>query len=114
MIDEPAIYNGFRIFAGETWEFSLNWKDDNGMLIDLTGYSARLRFFPSRKDRSVTLRDLSDGAGITLAATSPNFYALIDKSESTFTTPPGYCLIEFTQPDGKQFAFLQGKVTYTP
>lgn len=48
----------------------LNYKDENGTIIDLSGSTATAKFYD--KENGSLLLSLSNGAGITLAATAPN------------------------------------------
>jgi hypothetical protein len=109
----PAVYK-VKMFGGDNWDLSLNWKDANGNLFNLTGYSGILRFFKSKTDRTVvtTLTDTNGGITLGNGSASPNIQAKLSKTLTTFATPPGYFVLELTQPDGTEIRLLEGGVKY--
>lgn len=62
------------IVQGETWTRVIDWKDSDGDLVDLTGYSARLQF---RRGSALVL-ELASGDGITLGGTAGTITLTID------------------------------------
>jgi hypothetical protein len=109
----PAVYK-VKMFGGDSWDLSLNWKDASGNLFNLTGYSARLRFFVSKTDRTViaTLTDTNSQIVLGNGTAAPNIQAKLDKTQTTFASPPGYYVLELTQPDGTELRLLEGGVKY--
>ena len=63
-----AEYNLRKVEAGTTWQLYMTLKNDSGNVIDLTGYSARMKVRPTA-DSPTVLVSLTSGSGITLGGT---------------------------------------------
>ena len=71
----------FAIEAGATFTRAITYQDANGSVPDLTGYTARMKIRPTKESATV-LVSLTDGAGITLAATAPNITISISATDT--------------------------------
>lgn len=68
MTMQPGKYD-FTIYQGATLEELWTWKDESGVAVNLTGYTARLKAKPS-KTHSNTVLSLTNADGITLGGTA--------------------------------------------
>ncbi len=107
---DPANYD-FSIYQGTTFERLMTYKDGAGVVINLSGYSARMKI---RKTwGAAVLLELTSGAngGIVLAATSPNITVTITPA---LTAPLSFEYavydLEIESPSGKVDRLLQGRV----
>jgi hypothetical protein len=113
----PAIYNKFKLFGGDTWDLIMNWKDSNDVLINLSGWHARLRMYPDKfVDRNSPIVELTHAAGITLGDGSapPNIFCTIADENTDFDdNPPGYLILELEDTSGRWERLLEGKLKYS-
>lgn len=95
------------IRAGKTFRPRMAYKDPAGVLIDLTGWTAK--WVAAQGDTE--LFDISSGSGITLGGTPYNIVATI-AAGTTATWAPGKYLheMEVVNPEGTS-GFVQGKLT---
>ena len=71
----------FAIEQGATFTRAITYTDAAGAVPDLTGYTARMKIRPTKESATV-LVSLTDGAGITLAATAPNITISISATDT--------------------------------
>jgi|SRR5215471_7264323 len=113
-------FDGVNFYGGDTFDFTLNWKDANGTPFNLTGWHARLRFYTAKTaDRTVPLIEITDLTGltfgnITLGTTSPNIKCTIpdEQTGSYDAGPPGYYILELEDTAGAWQRLMEGKVVY--
>ena len=77
------------ILQGETFSLTMTWKDSDGVVVPVTGYSARMQI-RRRKTSSTTELSLTSSAGITLGGAA------------------GTILIEISDTDTAALAFFEG------
>ncbi len=106
---EPATYN-FTIYQGTTFERLLTYKDANNAVVNLSGFSARMKIRKSWG--SPVLLELANGSGITLAATTPNLTITVTPVQ-TAALDFEYAVydLEIEAPSGKVDRLLEGRVT---
>lgn len=66
-----------------TFPIKLTWKDTDGNVRDLTGYTAELHVRTSDDAASTLYEGTSSGGGITLTDTKPNIDATIPYADTT-------------------------------
>ena len=102
-------YN-FSIDQGTDFTRVITWKDGSNVLVNLTGYTARLQAREKIAD-TTTLIDLTVGAGITLGGTLGTITLSMTAVQTTalnFVT--GVYNLEMTSPSGKITRLLEGYV----
>lgn len=98
------------IRAGKTLPLLMAYKDPDGVLIDLTGWTAK--WVAAQGDTE--LFDISSGSGITLGGTPYNIVATISAATTATWTPGKYLHeMEVANPEGVS-GFVQGKFTVLP
>lgn len=102
-------YADFEDFEGDAVDMDLTWKDDAGLVYDLTQYTACLQV-RSKAGDTAALLDLNESNGITLSNVSPNVLVEITKAQN-FTLGAGSYVydLELTPPNGKTNTLLSGK-----
>jgi hypothetical protein len=98
------------IRQGKTFRPRLAYKDPAGVLVVLTGWTAKWVAAAA----GTQLFDISSGSGMTLGGTPYNIHGDI-AAATTATWPPGKYLheLEVTNPNGVE-GFVQGKLTVLP
>jgi len=102
-------YN-FSIEQGTDFSRVITWRDQANVLINLTGYTARLQAREKIAD-TATLIDLSVGAGIALGGTLGTITLSMTAAQTTalnFVT--AVYNLEMTSPTGKISRLLEGYV----
>lgn len=98
---------------GATYTLSVTWKDSAGVVRNLaTVWTARLKVRPA-VGSATTLLSLTNGVGITLAATAPNITIVMTATETTSSvTQSGVYDLELVN-GATVYRVLQGKVLYS-
>jgi hypothetical protein len=109
----------------DDYDLKLNWRVRCGATYDLTGYAARMTFWPNKTVRTPPFiyqidNPFVSGEGIQLTDTSPNIWIhIVDQNVDFITTPPGWYILELQTPtgpnpetDGVWFRRAIGPVTY--
>lgn len=97
------------IEQGATYTLTMDWNDTSGVLRDLSsGWTARMKAKPSIGS-ATTLFSLTNGAGITLAATSPNITITISATDTAALTAPGVYDLELVN-GSTVYRVLQGNI----
>jgi hypothetical protein len=104
-----------KIPQGTTYRHEYNYVDSDGVVIPLTGYSARCQF----RDEIATVANFYDAtsAGGELVIDEPNgqVVLLVSAAASTaFIVYKGFYDIEVVAPNGDVARIVQGKVTIDP
>lgn len=77
----PAQYD-FSIYKGETFDLSLNWKDEAGVLYDLRTFTAALLFYDQGSGALIKELTSAAGGGITLSNVEFNIVARIPADQT--------------------------------
>lgn len=109
-ISSATINVNFEEYAGNTLQMVFSYKQSNGTVIDLTGYSARMHVRVSLEDVSPVI-SLNSGSGILLSSSGNNLVVTISAAQ-TGTLGVGSWLydIELTDSLGKVNTFCYGKI----
>ena|SRR6478752_1316452 len=102
-------YN-LQIGQGKLYDKTFTWKI-NDALVNLTGYSAKLRLYTSSQPNILTLTTTLDGLGngIILGGSAGTVRIVIKTAKTTtFSFSKASYELELTQPDGEDVPFLIG------
>jgi hypothetical protein len=105
----PGNFN-FTIFCGGTFNYVITWKDQNGALINLMGYSAEMKIRSSLTDPTVLLDLTSSNGGIALGGTAGTV-TLNASAATTAALAPGCAVYDLKLTNGSDNEFLlQGTI----
>jgi hypothetical protein len=109
-IKSATAYVDYEEFEGDTLEMSFTWKDSAGDVIDISAYTAAMDIKASSADVT-SLLTLTNGSGITLAATSPNLLVTVTNVQTATLGKGKYVYdIELTEPSGKVNTLISGVI----
>lgn len=100
---EPATYN-ITIRTGATYELDLQYKDSNGVAIDMTNYSVAAQLW----DRLATAKVADFVLSWTDQATG-QFKLTLSAASTQALTDQGQYDVLITEPGGEKYYILQGK-----
>ena len=109
---EPATYD-FSIYQGATWSRYLTYKTAAGVVVNLTGYAARMTIRRTYGAAAIlALGTASPLSGITVAATSPNITITITATQ-TAALDFEYAVydLEIESAGGVVTPLLRGRIT---
>lgn len=113
--DALASEKNFIIDAGASWQQKCVWKK-NGVVVPLTGYTAKLSLKRNYNDASAVLT-LTSGSGITLDATNGCFYLALTNAQSAAlqdpTGVPASYYYDLLMTDGSGFVSKPVRGTFT-
>ena len=103
------------IEQGATFDPILTWRDENGALVDVTGYSARMQIRDTI-DATTTLVDLTSAAGdIVLGAAAGTIQIIISATDTAlFAWEDGVYDLEMIEPGGAVRRLVRGSVAVSP
>ena len=101
----------FEISQGTTFRREFVWKDDAGVVIDITGYTAKMQLRKT-KESSVVLHEAStSNSGLTITGAQGKVALLItDEQSALFTFSSAYYDLELYSTGGETYRILEGKV----
>lgn len=100
----------FHVDAGATFQQEMVYKDDNGALFDLTGYTATLQLRETPEATEAAL-DIDLDIDVPTATITINLSA----TETSMLTSPRYAYgIELYAPDGTVTRLLEGSFKVSP
>lgn len=107
MTTQPGFYD-FTIYKGATFSELLTWKDENGALINLIGYSAQ--FTGEGIDRQAPFLNLTTAnGGITLGGSAGTItVSMNNTATAALIANDGIYNLELTAPDGSVTRLLEG------
>lgn len=114
-----GLYN-FRCAQGATFEKTLTWKDAEGELVPLDGYTARMQVRDGF-DAEDTIVDLSTDEG-TITLTDPGEITVVIPADKTAEIDAGTSTwgkryrydLELVSPQGRVKRLLEGRFIVTP
>lgn len=107
-----GVYN-LTIEQGATFKRTFFWRDENGNLINLSGYSARMKI-KQDPTQTTSIISLTNGAGITLGGAAGTIEVLIPDADTTGLVA-GFYYYDLEVDSGAEVTrLLQGKVTVSP
>lgn len=107
------IHYDYLIYQGTDWSRFVIVKDANGVVQDLTSYSAVMRISTSRSEAA--LYELSTAPGIVIdAADGQITWTLTDTQTQAMTSGKYVYDLIVTDPDGLVSCWIEGAITVTP
>lgn len=100
--------------VGTTFNLPLTWKDENGVVIDITGYSAAMQIRDSINDTGTPLLSLTDGSGITLGGAAGTIDIVISKTQNNFGQKTLFYDLIMTDTLGQDTMLIKGTFTSKP
>ena len=110
----PALMGELDIILeqGKDLPISLTWKDNLGVAIDLTGYSAKMQIRPSAADKGTALLEYTSAGGqITLGGIAGTIEFTITDTDNQFGNADLYWELEITETSGLKRPLVGGKAT---
>jgi hypothetical protein len=100
MTTHPAKHD-FYVYRGATFSEQIEWKDENGVLIDLTGFTARMHMRETVDAATPFLTLTTENGGITLGGTAGTVDLLAAATAtSAITATAGVYDLELVASDG--------------
>jgi hypothetical protein len=115
MTTHPAKHN-FYVYRGATFVEQIEWKDENGTAIDLTGFTARMHMRDAVDAATPFLTLTTENGGITLGGVAGTVDLLATAAvTSAITATAGVYDLELIAGDGVTVTrLLEGLVTISP
>jgi hypothetical protein len=115
MTTHPAKHNFF-VYRGATFSEQIEWKDENGVAIDLTGFTARMHMRDTLEATTPFLTLTTENGGITLGGAAGTVDLLASAAAtSAISAPSGVYDLELVAGDGVTVTrLLEGLVTISP
>lgn len=115
MTTHPAKHNLF-VYRGATFSEQIEWKDENGLAIDLTGFTARMHMRDTLEATTPFLTLTTENGGITLGGTAGTVNLLASATAtSAISATSGVYDLELVAGDGVTVTrLLEGLVTISP
>jgi hypothetical protein len=115
MTTHPAKHNFF-VYRGATFSEQIEWKDENGIAIDLTGFTARLHMRDTLEATTPFLTLTTENGGITLGGAAGTVDLLASATAtSAISATSGVYDLELVAGDGVTvIRLLEGLVTISP
>ncbi len=115
MTTHPAKHNFF-VYRGATFSEQIEWKDENGIAIDLTGFTARLHMRDTLEATTPFLTLTTENGGITLGGAAGTVDLLASATAtSAISATSGVYDLELVAGDGVTVTrLLEGLVTISP
>jgi ketopantoate hydroxymethyltransferase len=102
------------IQQGATFQRTVTWKDENGALINLTGYTARLQIRET-PDATATIVSLTDSSGLVLGGSAGTIAITISATATAaLTITRAVYDLELVTAGGIVTRLLEGTVSVTP
>ncbi len=115
MTTHPAKHNFF-VYRGATFSEQIEWKDENGVAIDLTGFTARMHMRDTLEATTPFLTLTTENGGITLGGAAGTVDLLASAAAtSAISATSGVYDLELVASDGVTVTrLLEGLVTISP
>lgn len=115
MTTHPAKHNFF-VYRGATFSEQIQWKDENGVAIDLTGFTARMHMRDTLEATTPFLTLTTENGGIALGGTAGTVDLLASAAAtSAISATSGVYDLELVAGDGVTVTrLLEGLVTISP
>ena len=105
---EPAEYE-LKIRQGKTLSLEITWSDEDGAVVALSGYSARLQIRETLVATAFLVEMTDENGGIALADTAPNItLSLSATATAAMTWKRGVYDLEVESPGGFVTPLLEG------
>lgn len=103
----------FTIDQGSTWSTTLIWKNEAGVVINLTGYTARMQLRRAFTDGTADV-NLTSPTGIVITALEGKLVPTITAAVTDDLTGEYLYDLEVESADGVVTRLVQGKITISP
>jgi hypothetical protein len=115
MTTHPAKHD-FYVYRGATFSEQIEWKDENGVAIDLTGFTARMHMRDTLEATTPFLTLTTENGGITLGGAAGTVDLLASAAAtSAISATSGVYDLELVAGDGVTVTrLLEGLVTISP
>jgi hypothetical protein len=115
MTTHPAKHNFF-VYRGATFSEQIEWKDENGVAIDLTGFTARMHMRDTLEATTPFLTLTTENGGIALGGVAGTVDLLASATATTaISATSGVYDLELVAGDGVTVTrLLEGLVTISP
>lgn len=115
MTTHPAKHNFF-VYRGATFSEKIEWKDENGVAIDLTGFTARMHMRDTLEATTPFLTLTTENGGIALGGVAGTVDLLASATATTaISATSGVYDLELVAGDGVTVTrLLEGLVTISP
>lgn len=115
MTTHPAKHNFF-VYRGATFSEQIEWKDENGVAIDLTGFTARMHMRDTLEATTPFLTLTTENGGIALGGAAGTVDLLASAvATSAIIVTSGVYDLELVAGDGVTVTrLLEGLVTISP
>ena len=115
MASSPGKFN-MCVYQGATFTKIITWKDDNGVLINLTGWKARMMMRETVESTTPFLTLTTENGGITLGGAAGTVSLLVSAATmSSIQAKQGFYDLELVAPDNVTVTrLLQGLVAVDP
>jgi hypothetical protein len=115
MTTHPAKHNFF-VYRGATFSEQIEWKDENGVAIDLTGFTARMHMRDTLEATTPFLTLTTENGGIALGGAAGTVDLLASAAAtSAISATSGVYDLELVAGDGATVTrLLEGLVTISP
>jgi hypothetical protein len=115
MTTHPAKHNFF-VYRGATFSEQIEWKDENGVAIDLTGFTARMHMRDTLEATTPFLTLTTENGGIALGGAAGTVDLLASAAAtSAISATSGVYDLELVAGDGVTVTrLLEGLVTISP
>lgn len=109
-MSKAGLYNP-TIEQGATWERVIYWKDENGALVDLSGYTAAATFRSSIEDATAIIELSTGGSGIVLGGAAGTITLTMTAAQTAALTAPdqGVWQLEMNNGSGVITRLLEGR-----
>lgn len=115
MTTHPAKHNFF-VYRGATFSEQIEWKDENGVAIDLSGFTARMHMRDTLEATTPFLTLTTENGGIALGGAAGTVDLLASAAAtSAISATSGVYDLELVAGDGVTVTrLLEGLVTISP
>lgn len=111
MTIDPEEYH-LNVIQGATFQKVITWKDENGVAINLTGYTARMQARVEYESAAPFINLTTENGGITLGGAAGTITLSISATATAaITQERGYWDIELISGSGIVYRLLQGNVS---
>lgn len=105
----------FIINKGTTWKLVITWKDSDGVVINVSGYSVKIQFRKHPNDSAVLYEMSTTNGKITLDGAAGKITCTAPKEDTaSFVFLDALFDVLATSPGGEATRLLSGSVTVSP
>lgn len=103
------------IEIGATYRYTLIWKDSAGVVINLTGCTAKLHIREAKDSPTYLIELSTENSRITITPLEGKIDLYIsDETTDTLTGTGGFYDLKIYHPNGDETRLVEGKVKFSP